>query len=181
MTQSDRPAPVGATEQALEALRELVLAAHGFRKELADALGLTVSDTVALSHLVAADGLSAGELAQRSGLAPSSVTAMLDRLERAGLVRRSVRPENRRSFQISLTERGRSVMTLSGRWMGSALDTLGKSELPGIARQLTLLAEALRRETGEFGAAVDGRTLEALLHEAGLPEEADRTARRDAS
>ncbi|MGE5136400.1 MAG: MarR family winged helix-turn-helix transcriptional regulator [Gemmatimonadota bacterium] len=49
------------------------------------------------------------ELADHLGIAPRSVTTVIDALERAGLVRREVDPRNRRAIRLHLTEHGRAV------------------------------------------------------------------------
>ena len=46
------------------------------------------------------DGLSPHEIGQRTGLASSTLTSMLDRMENAGLVRRSRSTEDRRVIRI---------------------------------------------------------------------------------
>lgn len=56
---------------------------------------------------VAAAPLGAGELAERAGVSPPSVTRMLDGLERDGLVARERRGEDRRVVHVRLTEAGR--------------------------------------------------------------------------
>jgi DNA-binding MarR family transcriptional regulator len=137
----------------------LLLVAHSFRQDLAAALQLAVSDTFALSHLAVAHTLSAGELAHRAGLAPSSVTALLDRMERAGLVRRTVQPADRRSQQISLTDRGRQVLVVSGRWLAAGLGAVPAEELPALARQLRTVAAAMRAEGEAFSSAVAAGTM----------------------
>lgn len=43
------------------------------------------------------------------GVSPSTLTRILDRLEQEGLVQRSLNPMDRRSFRVTLTERGRTV------------------------------------------------------------------------
>ena len=48
------------------------------------------------------DGLSAHEIGQRTGLASSTLTSMLDRLENAGLVTRSRFSEDRRVIRVFL-------------------------------------------------------------------------------
>jgi DNA-binding MarR family transcriptional regulator len=148
---------------AVDALRGLLLTAYSFRQNLAAALGVAVSDTFALSHLAMSSSLTAGELAHRSGLAPSSVTAMLDRLERAGLARRTVLPEDRRSQQITLTERGRQVLALSGRWAEAGLATIPAAELAVVARHLRTVTAALDREAEAFEASVEAGSIRALL------------------
>ena len=53
------------------------------------------------------DGLSAHEISQRTGLANSTLTAMLDRMENAGLVSRSRSQEDRRVVRIFLGEKAK--------------------------------------------------------------------------
>jgi DNA-binding MarR family transcriptional regulator len=64
--------------------------------------GVPESDLAALEHLELAGPLSPKELAERLLLTPGSVTALLDRLERAGWVRRRPHPESRRSLLVEL-------------------------------------------------------------------------------
>lgn len=49
------------------------------------------------------------ELADRLGIAPRSVTTVVDALEEAGLTRREIDPDNRRAIRLHLTERGMAV------------------------------------------------------------------------
>jgi len=53
------------------------------------------------------DGLQVAELGRRAGLEPSSMTGVLDRMERDGLIRREPDPDDRRAHRIFLTEVGR--------------------------------------------------------------------------
>lgn len=55
------------------------------------------------------DGLKLMELGRRAGLEPSTMTGLIDRMERAGLVRRVADPDDRRAQRIHLTEPGRVV------------------------------------------------------------------------
>lgn len=50
-----------------------------------------------------------GELGATLGLAKSSLSGLVDRCERAGLVRRSSDPSDTRAVQVSLTSHGESV------------------------------------------------------------------------
>ncbi|WP_299983212.1 MarR family winged helix-turn-helix transcriptional regulator [Desulfobacula sp.] len=52
------------------------------------------------------DGLKANELGKRAGLEPSTMTGLLDRMERDGLVRRAPDPNDRRANRIHLTQGG---------------------------------------------------------------------------
>lgn len=55
------------------------------------------------------DGLKVVELGRKAGLEPSTMTGLIDRMERDGLVARSVDPKDRRAQQIRLTALGRDV------------------------------------------------------------------------
>jgi DNA-binding MarR family transcriptional regulator len=88
------------------------------------------------------DGLSAVELARRAGLEPSTMTGLLDRMERDKLLTRQAHPEDRRAQRIYLTDSGRSVRkpTLA------AVDRTLARVLQGVpAADLTRIKEMLRR------------------------------------
>lgn len=73
-------------------------------------LGLTPAQERALMHITRADGpLRMGELAERMNIVPRSVTTLVDALEEAGLVQRTVDPDNRRSILLSLTAAGQDA------------------------------------------------------------------------
>ena len=71
--------------------------------------GLHVGQEMVLMELWQDDGLRGGELAVRLGVEPPTVTKMLRRLERCGLVERRLDPSDARSFRFYLTEEGRSL------------------------------------------------------------------------
>ena len=52
------------------------------------------------------DGLKANELGKRAGLEPSTMTGLLDRMERDRLVKRDPDPNDRRANRIHLTKDG---------------------------------------------------------------------------
>lgn len=52
------------------------------------------------------DGLKMIELGRRAGLEPSTMTGLLDRMERDGLLYRSADPDDRRALRVYLTEEG---------------------------------------------------------------------------
>ena len=88
------------------------------------------------------DGLSAVELARRAGLEPSTMTGLLDRMERDKLLMRHAHPEDRRAQRIYLTDTGRSVRkpTLA------AVDRTLARVLQGVpAADLTRIKDTLRR------------------------------------
>lgn len=67
-----------------------------FHEAVADRLGLSAADSRVLGYLQEAGPVPAGRLAELTGLTSGAVTGMIDRLERAGLVRRGRDPGDRR-------------------------------------------------------------------------------------
>ena len=63
----------------------------------------------ALMSLWQEDGLKVIELGKKAGLEPSTMTGLLDRMERDGLVSRTTDPRDRRVLRINLTETGRQL------------------------------------------------------------------------
>ena len=55
------------------------------------------------------DGLKVIELSKKAGLEPSTMTGLLDRMERDELVERTTDPTDRRVLRIHLTKVGRQV------------------------------------------------------------------------
>ena len=53
------------------------------------------------------DGVSISEIAQRTGLANTTLTSMLDRMSEAELIRREAVPGDRRRQRVVLTEKAR--------------------------------------------------------------------------
>ncbi len=68
------------------------------------------SGVLALEHLSRSDGLTLGELAERLGLTSGGVSALADRLERAGQVERVPNPRDARSRLLRLTEAGTCLL-----------------------------------------------------------------------
>lgn len=55
------------------------------------------------------DGLQVARLGRRAGLEPSTMTGLLDRMERDGLAKRVADPRDRRAQRICLTTEGRNI------------------------------------------------------------------------
>jgi DNA-binding MarR family transcriptional regulator len=71
-------------------------------------LNLTPSELNVLAQFTGdSDELTVAELVHRTGQRRSTLTGILDRLERGRLIRRRTNPTDRRSFMVVLTARGR--------------------------------------------------------------------------
>jgi DNA-binding MarR family transcriptional regulator len=77
-------------------------------RRLTQAHGLGVDAYGVLVTLVGEPGreLTIGDLGQRRNLSPSGISRAVDKLGRAGLVRRSTNPADRRSLLVGLTGAG---------------------------------------------------------------------------
>nr|WP_055501242.1 MarR family transcriptional regulator [Nonomuraea pusilla] len=114
--------------------------------ELAVALqrhGLGLSEYRALCHLSDAPGgeLRMQDLADLLGLNQSSVTRLVGRLERAGLTRRDLCPDDRRGVYSVITDEGRARKSEATSTYEHALSTTldHASGEPGLDRLVTAL------------------------------------------
>jgi DNA-binding MarR family transcriptional regulator len=130
------------------ALRDLLLSAAVANQEIARRLGLSLSDLTALDHLLAGEPLGTGELAQRLGMRSPSATAVLDRLESAGHVRRVSHPTDRRRVVIEATDGGKARSEDAVQPLIDELDRLaaqlGEQERELVTSFLTQAASVLR-------------------------------------
>ena len=55
------------------------------------------------------DGIPIREISEKTGLAVTSLTSMLDRMEASGLLRRTDAPDDRRKILIELTEKAKAL------------------------------------------------------------------------
>lgn len=84
------------------AIRLFIAGSSLFSQRVAEKLGLHPTDMQFLNLLELLGPMTPGVLAQCSGLSSGGVTVVLDRLEKAGYVRRSSNPADRRSVLVSL-------------------------------------------------------------------------------
>ncbi len=72
-------------------------------------LNITPVQAMVLGFLRDEDRITSGELGKRTELDSATLTGIIDRLEAAELIERRGNPADRRSIQVHLTERGRSL------------------------------------------------------------------------
>lgn len=89
-------------------MREYQRATDALDDAVAERFGVNRTD---LRHLdLLFDGpLSAGQLAERSGLSPAAMTTLIDRLEKKGYVRRARDRHDRRRVFVALTDQARTT------------------------------------------------------------------------
>lgn len=107
--------------------------------------GLTIAQVRALFALDQSDAATPGEIAETARLSPASVTAMLDDLERDGIVTRVRSDSDRRRVLVTLTDKGRTVLKKRRRlWLKRWDEAM--ADVP--ERDLDAAAEVLRRIGG---------------------------------
>lgn len=110
------------------ALTDLFAAERRMRgREKRNAGELTLTQSIALLPIYRGNEATAGELANAAGLNPASVTAMLDQLEKSGIVKRKRSKADRRVVLVKLTEKGRASQDAmraqwAERWHGIVAD-----------------------------------------------------------
>lgn len=97
-----------------------------------------------LSLLNGMDGISQRELTSILGLRPPSVSELVDKLQRAGLVNRFQNPDDKRLFNLSLTEEGKALVNRAEAARKTAAESLFSGLEPAEQTSLsTLLAKLI--------------------------------------
>ncbi|MGH9157257.1 MAG: MarR family winged helix-turn-helix transcriptional regulator [Acidimicrobiales bacterium] len=125
-----------------------------FHTAVAERLGLHATDSKTMSLLERRGRLSAGEIAQSTGLTTAAVTALIDRLERRGLVQRTPDPSDRRRVMVEPTPDGIArfapFFEAPRRSLARLYAPYATDELAIILDFLTRSAERLRAETRQL-------------------------------
>ena len=129
-----------------------------FHSTMAEMLDLHPTDYKVLGMLDRYGPMSAGDIALKSGLAPASVTNLIDRLERKRFVSRMQdRQDGRRILVQPSPHRVNSARTLfdsTRRSLAELFDLYTVRDLEVIADFLGRNAERLRLETEKLSSAV---------------------------
>ncbi len=133
-----------------ERLRPVVLRlARELRRET-EQLGVTSRQVTLLWLVREHPGLTLGELAALEGISAPSLSAHVDRLERAGLLERVRRGDDRRCVGLALTPAGSQLLRRVRRrrttWLARRLSRLEAGEVEAIERALEPLRRLLPRE-----------------------------------
>lgn len=142
----------GAVARQGEVMREFMARAVLFQDAVARSVGLNGTDLQAVGLLLSNGPATPGELAARTGLTSGgAVTAMIDRLERAGYVTRTRDLTDRRRVIVAaipeaLMERvGHVYGRVTERW-NAYLETLSEQQIDFANELLTRAAEINREE-----------------------------------
>jgi DNA-binding MarR family transcriptional regulator len=108
-------------------------------------------EAMVLLHFSRSGALPMGKMGDRLMLHPTSVTNIVDRLERQGFVQRRPHPTDRRTTLAEITAEGRRVAEKATEAVGAAsvgMGDLSEADLEAITSSLRLL----RLDAGDFPA-----------------------------
>lgn len=126
-------------DDILIALRRIIRAVDLHSKKLVKETGLTAPQLVVMQTLLRSGALMPSTLSREISLSQPTVTAILDRLEKAGLVDRVRSEVDRRSVFAELTDKGREAASSAPELLQS--DFLNAfRELPGWEQHMLIAA-----------------------------------------
>jgi DNA-binding MarR family transcriptional regulator len=134
------------TTEIVQGLRRIVKALHTYSQDVRNAYGLTGAQLWALKAL-RGGRMSTGRLAAALAVHQSSVSILVDRLDKRGLVRRIRGRVDHRFVDIELTKRGAALAAdapeaAQGRLL-HALEAMPAQEVRGIRHAVDRLVQAM--------------------------------------
>jgi DNA-binding MarR family transcriptional regulator len=124
--------PLAVANRLRPALLKL---ARELRRE-SHALGVTGGQVSLLFQIQRHRGIGVRGLAALERISAAAMSGHVDRLERAGLVRRTPDPDDRRRHGLSITDEGervlRSVKSRRTAWLSARLEQLSPDELAAL-------------------------------------------------
>ena len=110
--------------QVVRGAREYSIGAVLFHQAVGQLLDLNVTDMKCLDIMTLKGPASPSELAQHTGLSTGATTAMIDRLENAGLVVRRPHPTDRRGTIVVLSRKAMRKLPAMFASLAKAMDAL---------------------------------------------------------
>ena len=140
-----------SAEAVADELRPVLLRlVRELRKET-EQLGITARQSTLLWLVKRSPGLSLAELAAEEGISPPALSGSVDRLERAGLLRRVRSTQDRRRVGLELTDDGqkllRRIRARRTTWLAGRLGKLGPADLDALASATPALRKLLGERT----------------------------------
>lgn len=140
----------GELDRIVEAIVYLYTESRRVTKDLARQHGLTGPQVTVLKILEGFGALSLSELSNRMSAKRSTITGIVDRMERDGLVRRQRSSRDRRVIHLEATPHGQEVAAAipvsAMKIFGGALRSLSDADRTELVRILGLLAQRVREQ-----------------------------------
>ena len=131
-------------KRSLDAVRDYGVHLTLFRNAVSEWAGLNATDIECLRLLFLKGIATPSELARHTGLTSGATTAMLDRLEKAGLIARRPNPDDRRGVLIEAEESSSEKMA---SWFESARKAQDDLISSYSAEELEIIADVFERFT----------------------------------
>ncbi len=114
-------------------------------KPLLDRLGVTYPQYLVIVTLAEQNDQTIGEVAERLGLEPSTITPLVKRLEQAGLVSRRRNPNDEREVKVNLSPTGWEIHAKSDCLTNELLKRSGMTvdEMIAFNRQVQKLRDSI--------------------------------------
>ena len=113
----------------------------------------------ALATIVKDGPITLGDLAAAERVSPSTITKIVSKLERDGVIERVIEPSDRRVHRVQLSERGRrgidKYRTKRNAWLADQLDALDDEAL-GVVDDAVDVLEQLTASEGDDPVTADG-------------------------
>jgi len=107
---TQRPPEREISDNVLIALRKIIQAIDLNSKQLVKRVGLTGPQLVILQYISAVEEISVGEVAKNVSLSQGTVTGILERMEKRGLVARHRSRHDKRRVLVRITESGKKFL-----------------------------------------------------------------------
>lgn len=130
--------------EAVRALRAVILAGENYRQAVAQATGLGVTESQAISYLAIHGDRGQKDLSADLGISSGASTALVDRLERQNVAERYPHPRDRRRVLVRLTVSGERMVALSRDWLAVSFQAFSEDELENLSAALHRIAADLR-------------------------------------
>lgn len=145
--QAKPPRPTATPAQALAAMDSLIAAHLLGQQEMAQRLGLNITDLLCFGCVLKAGEnlLTAGDLAEHAHVTTGAMTGILNRLERGGFVTRRPDPDDRRRVRVAAVPSAVTrVEALYGPYYARLIDLFADYS----ADEIAVLTDWFTRTTG---------------------------------
>jgi MarR family transcriptional regulator, organic hydroperoxide resistance regulator len=146
------PVPVTAIDEVLLEIRKFIAGAIFFNTQAAEKIGLSLTDMQMIHVLQLYGPATPSRLGTWTGLSSGGVTVALDRLEKAGYIRREANPADRRSLLVTLApvrmRKAAAIYAEVERETRERLTALSERELEAVIKFFGVL-RAGREEEGD--------------------------------
>jgi len=134
-------------------LRRVMRLLYDYYERRLSPFDLTPPQYFVFNALWMGDGITIGELGARVSLDSSTLTGIIDRMEKSGYIERKPNPNDRRSVLVFLTERARGlgphILDFADELDATLKQPFSKKDMATFERVLRAIGEANTKTLGE--------------------------------